>query len=159
MQLFKPRWRWNTLAMIFSRMMPKFLPYSGKNLAGIKSGKMAKIGCILILAKFKFGNLELYLWRNRSAFSTWRTLARQNWEWRLLRSTAVFKATMFSKVFGTQPQGKNWTVCKKGQTPRILTLWLRYVEVLLLAMSPERCQPLVRYSWDEGGSSDMINFD
>ena len=87
----------------------------------------------------------------------WTKLARRNWEWRLLRSTAVFKATMFSKVFGTQPQGKNWTACEKGQTLRIPTLWVWYVEALLLAMSPERCQPLVRYSWDEGGPSDMIN--
>jgi len=63
------------------------------------------------------------------------------------------------KVFGTQPQGKNWTACKKGQTPRIFTLWLWYIEALLLAMSSERRQPLVRYSWDEGGPSNMINFD
>ena len=83
---------------------------------------MVKKGCILILAKFKFGDLELYLWCNCSAFSMWRMLARQNWEWRLLTLTAVFKATMFLKV-----QGKNWTACKKGQTPRILTLWLWYV--------------------------------
>ena len=92
------------------------------------------------------------LWCNRSAFrlSAWRRLARQNWEWRLFRSTAVFKGTI---------QGKNWTACEKGQTLRILTLWLRYVDALLLAMSPEICQPLVRYSWDEGGPSDMINFE
>ena len=34
------------------------IPYSGK-LVGIKFGEMAKKGCILILAKFKFGDLEL----------------------------------------------------------------------------------------------------
>ena len=32
-----------------------------ENLAGIKFGEMAKKGYILILAKFKFGDLELYL--------------------------------------------------------------------------------------------------
>jgi len=26
------------------------------------------------------------------------------------------------KSIGTQPHGKNWTACKKGQTPRILAL-------------------------------------
>ena len=31
------------------------------NLAGIKFGEMAEKDCILILAKFKFGDLELYL--------------------------------------------------------------------------------------------------
>ena len=34
---------------------------SSENLAGIKFGEMARKGCILILAKFKFGDLELYL--------------------------------------------------------------------------------------------------
>jgi len=29
-----------------------------------------------------------------------------NWKWKLLRSKAVFEATMFSKVFGTQPRGR-----------------------------------------------------
>ena len=39
-----------------------YIPYSGKeNLAGIKFGEMVKKGYILILAKFKFGDLELYL--------------------------------------------------------------------------------------------------
>ena len=32
-----------------------------ENLAGIKFGEMEKKGYILILAKFKFGDLELYL--------------------------------------------------------------------------------------------------
>ena len=32
-----------------------------EKLAGIKFGEMAKKGCNLILAKFKFGDLELYL--------------------------------------------------------------------------------------------------
>ena len=54
---------------------------------------------------------------------------------------------MFSNVFGTQPQGKNWTACEKGQThPYAVAV---YVEVLLLAMSPKRCQPLVHCYWDE----------
>jgi len=54
----------------------------------------------------------------------WHTLACLTCELRMetLRSKAVFEATMFSKVFGTQPQGKNWTACKKGQTPRIFML-------------------------------------
>ena len=44
------------------------LPYSGKIWQNSEKR-------YLILAKFKFGDLELYLWR---------TLTRRNWEWRLI---------------------------------------------------------------------------
>ena len=118
-------------------MCPKtkvcYLPYSGK------------------LSREKtFTNFAVLWLYAKVFFGAWHRLTRRNWEWRLFRLTAVFKGTI---------QGKNWTACEKGQTLRILTLWLRYVDALLLAMSPEICQPLVRYSWDEGGPSDMINFE
>ena len=40
---------------------------------GIKFGEMVKKG-ILILVKFKFADLELYLWRN-NFFTVWRIIA------------------------------------------------------------------------------------
>ena len=42
------------------------------------------------------------------ALLAWRMLACQTCELRMetLRLKAVFEATMFSKVFGTQPQGR-----------------------------------------------------
>ena len=114
--------------------LPLVLPYSGKIWRALNLVKWQKKAVFsywqnlnLAICNYLWCN-HFTLWRNRCAFSAWCTLARQNWEWRLLKSTAAFEATMFSKVFGTQPQGKNWTACEKGQTPRILTLWLWYVK-------------------------------
>ena len=113
------------------------IPYSGKIWRALNLAKWRKK---VVFWYWQNLNLAIWnctcdviiftLWRNRSAFrlSAWCRLARRNWEWRLFRSTAVFKGTI---------QGKNWTACEKGQTLRILTLWLRYVDALLLAMSPE----------------------
>ena len=142
------------------------LPYSGKIWRALNLAKWRKK---VVFWYWRNLNLAIWnctcdaiiftLWRNRSA---WRdvTLARRNWEWRLWRSTGdscVQGYHVFESIWN--PTTKIWTACEKGQTPRIPTLWVWYVEMLLLAMSPERCQLLVRYSWDEGGPSDMINFD
>ena len=116
------------------------VPYSGKILQALNLAKWRKKivfwywrNLTLVIWNCTCDVIIFTLWRNRSAFSAWRTLACQNWEWRLFRPTAAFKVPCFR---GTQPQGKNWTACEKGETLRILMLWLRYVEALLLAMSP-----------------------
>ena len=88
-------------ALIGARMSEPHtsIPYSGKIWRALN---LAKKGCILILAKFKFGDLELYLWRNhfyavtyRSAFSAWRTLACRNWEWKLWK---VDRRQLYSRL-------------------------------------------------------------
>ena len=70
----------------------------------------------------------------------------------ILRSKAAFEATM-SKVFETQPQEELNCVWERTNTEDLYAvLW--YVEALLLAMSPERSQPLV--SWDESPSTSTV---
>ena len=110
---------------------------------------MAKKGCILVLAKFKFCDLELYLWCNhvyavtyRSAFSVWRTLARRNWEWRLWevdRRQLYSRLPCFRKYLEPNHRVRIELRARKDQHRGSL------------CCGCDTCQPLVRYSWDEGG--------
>ena len=61
-----------------------------------------------------------------------------------LEVESVFEATMFSEVFGTQPQGRIEVCAREG----ILMLWLWYVQAPLFAICPRKvsaaCAMLLR---------------